>query len=102
MLQWVINSGLCINEIWTAIFIVLTPDGIEDEYFNIFHDHIRNKGYAIGSAEYWLVTANAEEFIETVVGQYVYGPAFEYVIRGLLVDVTVNDDTIVLTVSYEE
>ena len=91
-----------IDEIWAAIFIVLTPDGIEAEYFNIFSDHIRDRGYVVGTAEYWQVNDVATLFLDLVLKQYVYSPAFEYVIRGVLVDVNVGKDTIVLSVDYED
>ena len=102
IIQWVINSGIDIDEIWAAIFIVLTPDGIEAEYFNIFSDHIRDRGYVVGTAEYWQVNDVATLFLDLVLKQYVYSPAFEYVIRGVLVDVNIGKDTIVLSVDYED
>ena len=102
IIQWVINSGMDIDEIWVAIFIVLTPDGIEAEYFNIFSDHIRDRGYVVGTAEYWQVNDVATLFLDLVLKQYVYSPAFEYVIRGVLVDVNIDKDTIVLSVDYED
>lgn len=91
-----------IDEIWVAIFIVLTPDGIEEEYFKIFKDHIRNKGYPISSVEYWQVNDVATLFLDLVLKQYAYSPAFEYVIRGVLVDVNIGENTIVLSVDYDE
>lgn len=91
-----------INELWVAIFIVLTPDGVEAEYYNFFEDYIRNKGYAVGSAEYWQVTAIAEELLDTVIKQYIHTPAFEYVVRGVLVDVTIEEDKIILSMDYDD
>ncbi len=91
-----------IDEIWVAIFITLTPDGIEEEYFKIFKDHIRNKGYPINSVEYWQVNDIATLLLDLVLKQYVYSPAFEYVVRGVLVDVNIGENTIVLSVDYDE
>ncbi len=101
-IAWLLEVGIDLEEVIIQIFLALTPEGIEEEYFGVFDRYIKANKLGFNDPNYIKAREASEELLNAAIAQYVYSPAFEYVIRGDVVDINVDRDIVILTVEYEE